>query len=64
MVDDSELDSIIASVASQNPASVQAYKHGSPQALGYLVGRVMKESGGRASAAEVQKRLREYLLDQ
>ena len=44
-----------------NPAAVADYRAGKAQAVGFLVGQVMKASRGRANAALVQAALRERL---
>ncbi len=48
-------------VVAANPAAVADYRAGKAQAVGYLVGQVMKASRGQANAALVQAMLRERL---
>jgi aspartyl-tRNA(Asn)/glutamyl-tRNA(Gln) amidotransferase subunit B len=44
-----------------NPAAVADYRAGKAQAVGFLVGQVMKATGGQANAALVQAAVRERL---
>jgi aspartyl-tRNA(Asn)/glutamyl-tRNA(Gln) amidotransferase subunit B len=44
-----------------NPAAVADYRAGKPQAVGFLVGQVMKATRGQANAALVQAAVRERL---
>jgi aspartyl-tRNA(Asn)/glutamyl-tRNA(Gln) amidotransferase subunit B len=44
-----------------NPAAVADYRAGKPQALGFLVGQVMKATRGQANAALVKAAVRERL---
>ena len=53
-----ELEAIIDKVINQNPKPVADVKNGELKAIGFLVGQVMKESGGKANPAETQKLLR------
>ena len=46
-----------------NPAAVADYRAGKQQAVGYLVGQVMKATRGQANAAMVQATVRERLDD-
>ena len=48
-------------VLSANPAAVGDYRAGKPQAVGFLVGQVMKATRGQANAGVVQAALRERL---
>lgn len=45
----------------KNPAQVGQYKSGKTQVLGFLVGQVMKASGGKANPGKVNELLREKL---
>lgn len=56
-----ELTSLIIQVLANNPKVVEDYRGGKENALGYLVGQVMKESKGQASPATVNKLLRDML---
>jgi aspartyl-tRNA(Asn)/glutamyl-tRNA(Gln) amidotransferase subunit B len=48
VTDQSQLESIIKEVLSQNPDAVQKYKSGKTQIIGFLIGEVMKKSQGKA----------------
>ena len=48
-------------VGMANPAAVADYRAGKAQAVGFLVGQVMKATGGQANAAMVQAAVRERL---
>ncbi|MDD4202995.1 MAG: Asp-tRNA(Asn)/Glu-tRNA(Gln) amidotransferase subunit GatB [Candidatus Omnitrophica bacterium] len=57
-----ELENIITQVLNSNKKSVTDYKSGKENALGYLVGQIMKETKGKANPGIVNKLLRERLL--
>ena len=59
--DVAELDPIIDLVLAANPGPVEQYRDGKQGLLGFLVGQVMKETGGTADARVVSERLREKL---
>ncbi|MBO4337869.1 MAG: Asp-tRNA(Asn)/Glu-tRNA(Gln) amidotransferase subunit GatB [Lachnospiraceae bacterium] len=62
MVSDEEsLQKTAALVISENEKSVADYKAGKKKAIGYLVGCVMKKTGGRADASLVRDILTEML---
>ncbi|KAB3532471.1 Asp-tRNA(Asn)/Glu-tRNA(Gln) amidotransferase subunit GatB [Alkaliphilus serpentinus] len=46
---EAELEAIIDKVLASNPQSVEDFRDGKKQALGYLMGQVMKETGGQAN---------------
>ena len=48
-------------VLAANPAAVADYRAGKAQAVGFLVGQVMKATRGQANAALVQAAVRERL---
>ena len=56
-----ELDPVIDRILSENEAQVAAYRGGKEGLLGFFVGQVMKETGGKASPQVVNERLREKL---
>jgi aspartyl-tRNA(Asn)/glutamyl-tRNA(Gln) amidotransferase subunit B len=56
--DTSELEAVVAEVIAANPAQVEQYRGGKQQVLGFLVGQVMKASGGRANPKLVNDLLR------
>jgi aspartyl-tRNA(Asn)/glutamyl-tRNA(Gln) amidotransferase subunit B len=55
------LDALIEEVFAANPAALADYHAGKPQAVGFLVGQVMKASRGQANAALVQTAVRARL---
>ncbi len=59
--DTAALAAAIDRVFAANPAAVADYRSGKPQAIGFLVGQVMKETRGQANAALVQRLVRERL---
>jgi aspartyl-tRNA(Asn)/glutamyl-tRNA(Gln) amidotransferase subunit B len=58
---DSELIVIVEQVIAENAKSVEDYRAGKQQALGFLVGQAMKLSKGKANPARVNELLREKL---
>ena len=48
-------------VLTKNPAQVGQYKEGKQQVLGFLVGQVMKASGGKANPGKVNELLKQAL---
>jgi len=59
--DASALEPIIKSVVEKNAKSVGDYRNGKLNALGYLVGQVMKETGGKANPALVNELLKKII---
>ncbi len=55
------LATAVADVLAANPAAIADYRAGKAQAVGFLVGQVMKATRGQANAALVQAALREQL---
>lgn len=56
--DEGALDKIIDEVLMKNPAQVAQLKEGKQQVLGFLVGQVMKASGGKANPGKVNELLK------
>ena len=56
--DEGALDKIIDEVLEKNPAQVAQLKEGKQQVLGFLVGQVMKASGGKANPGKVNELLK------
>ena len=56
-----ELKHIVNEVVNNNPKSVADYKGGNVKAIGFLVGQVMKLSGGKANPQVVNTLLKEAL---
>jgi aspartyl-tRNA(Asn)/glutamyl-tRNA(Gln) amidotransferase subunit B len=61
MSDDQEIAAVVARVIDGNAQAVVDFKGGKEQALTFLVGKVMRETRGRANPAAVNKLLREKL---
>jgi aspartyl-tRNA(Asn)/glutamyl-tRNA(Gln) amidotransferase subunit B len=60
--DEGSIDKIIADVLAKNPTQVAQLKEGKQQVLGFLVGQVMKESGGKANPGKVNELLKKKLV--
>jgi aspartyl-tRNA(Asn)/glutamyl-tRNA(Gln) amidotransferase subunit B len=61
IADVSELDPVIERILSENASQAEAYRGGKEGLLGFFVGQVMKETGGKANPKVVSDRLREKL---
>jgi aspartyl-tRNA(Asn)/glutamyl-tRNA(Gln) amidotransferase subunit B len=59
--DTAELEPVVERVLAANPGQVEAYRGGKEGLLGFFVGQVMKETGGKANARAVSELLREKL---
>ena len=59
--DEGALDQIIVDVLAKNPSQVAQFKEGKQQVLGFLVGQVMKSSGGKANPGKVNELLKKKL---
>jgi aspartyl-tRNA(Asn)/glutamyl-tRNA(Gln) amidotransferase subunit B len=59
--DEGEIAKIIEQVAKDNPKAVEDIKKGEMKAIGFLVGQVMKASGGKANPSLAQKLIRKHL---
>jgi aspartyl-tRNA(Asn)/glutamyl-tRNA(Gln) amidotransferase subunit B len=59
--DEGALDKIIDEVLAKNPMQVAQFKDGKQQVLGFLVGQVMKASGGKANPGKVNALLKKKL---
>ncbi|MEW9123217.1 MAG: Asp-tRNA(Asn)/Glu-tRNA(Gln) amidotransferase subunit GatB [Thermotaleaceae bacterium] len=58
ITDTKELETIVEAVLEENPKSVEDYHQGKEQALGFLMGQVMKQTKGKANP----QLAKEYLL--
>ncbi|MFO7952038.1 MAG: Asp-tRNA(Asn)/Glu-tRNA(Gln) amidotransferase subunit GatB [Bacillota bacterium] len=58
-----ELVPLVEQVIAENPEAVNSYCSGKEKALGYLFGRVMSLTGGRADPGEVNRFLKEKLKE-
>ena len=61
IADETELDPVIDQVLAAHQEQAAAYRAGKEGVLGFLVGQVMKETGGKANPRIVNERLREKL---
>ena len=61
MSDTSALDPLVDAVLAANPGQVEQYQGGKEGLLGFFVGQVMKETGGKANPKVVSDLLREKL---
>jgi len=59
--DSGALSKMVADVLAANPAQVEQYRAGQTKVLGFLVGQIMKASGGKANPAQVNELLKEQL---
>jgi aspartyl-tRNA(Asn)/glutamyl-tRNA(Gln) amidotransferase subunit B len=59
--DTAQIERWIEEVVEQSPVQVAQYKAGKTQVIGFLVGQVMKRSGGRAEPKTVQQLMRQAL---
>jgi aspartyl-tRNA(Asn)/glutamyl-tRNA(Gln) amidotransferase subunit B len=59
--DTGALEAAVSAALEANPAAVADYRAGKAQAVGFLVGQVMKATRGQANAAIVQEALRRRL---
>ncbi|MCL5942343.1 MAG: Asp-tRNA(Asn)/Glu-tRNA(Gln) amidotransferase GatCAB subunit B, partial [Actinobacteria bacterium] len=59
--DESELARVVARVVADNPGPAGEFRAGKEKALGFLVGQVMKLTGGRANPGLVNRLLKEEL---
>jgi aspartyl-tRNA(Asn)/glutamyl-tRNA(Gln) amidotransferase subunit B len=59
--DSAELEPVIDAILAANPGQVAAYKGGKEGLLGFFVGQVMKETGGKANPKVVNDLIREKL---
>jgi len=55
--DHSELEAVVEKVLAENPDSVEKYRSGATKVIGFLVGQVMKETGGKANPGLVNELL-------
>jgi aspartyl-tRNA(Asn)/glutamyl-tRNA(Gln) amidotransferase subunit B len=61
ITDSSAIESMVDAVIDANPEQAAEYRGGKARLLGFFVGQVMKESGGKANPAEVNRILKERL---
>jgi aspartyl-tRNA(Asn)/glutamyl-tRNA(Gln) amidotransferase subunit B len=61
--DEGAIEKIINEVLEKNPNQVTQFKEGKQQVLGFLVGQVMKASGGKANPGQVNELLKKKLRE-
>jgi aspartyl-tRNA(Asn)/glutamyl-tRNA(Gln) amidotransferase subunit B len=59
--DEAELDPVIDKILAANAGQVEQYRGGKEGLLGFFVGQVMKETGGKANPKVVSERVKEKL---
>ncbi len=59
--DEKELAALVEEAVRENPESVEDYRRGREKAIGFLVGQVMRKTGGRANPQLVNGLLRRIL---
>ena len=59
--DSKEIETLIKSVLSDQEANVEAYKNGNNKVFGFLVGQILKASGGKANPVLVNQILTQLL---
>jgi len=59
--DSGALEAIVDQVLAANPAQVEQFRAGQTKVLGFLVGQIMKASGGKANPAQVNELLKKKL---
>ncbi|MEW5803406.1 MAG: Asp-tRNA(Asn)/Glu-tRNA(Gln) amidotransferase subunit GatB [bacterium] len=60
--DEAELEKIIDHILTENPSVVEDWKKGKKQAMGFLVGQVMRATSGKANPALVNEILQRKLM--
>ncbi len=61
ITDTSAIEAIVDAVIAANPGQAADYRGGKDKLLGFFVGQVMKETGGKANPGQVNKLLKEKL---
>ena len=61
MNDDGELSAVVSGVLEANPDQVAELRSGKDKVLGFLVGQVMKATGGKANPKQVNELIRKSL---
>jgi aspartyl-tRNA(Asn)/glutamyl-tRNA(Gln) amidotransferase subunit B len=63
ITDTGAIDAVVDSVISANPGQAAEYRAGKHKLLGFFVGQVMKETGGKANPGAVNQALKKKLGD-
>jgi len=61
ITDSSAIESVVDQVIAANPGQVAEYKGGKDKLIGFFVGQVMKETGGKANPGQVNAILKDKL---
>jgi len=61
ITDAGAIEGIVDAIVAANPAQVEQYRAGKDKLLGFFVGQVMKETGGKANPQQVNELLRAKL---
>ncbi len=61
ITDTSAIEAIVDKVIEANPSQVEEYKGGKDKLIGFFVGQVMKETGGKANPGQVNALLKQKL---
>ena len=61
MSDAGELEAIIQHIVDDNPQQVEQYRSGKDKVFGFFVGKVMKETKGKANPQQVNQILKQKL---
>lgn len=61
ITDSTAIETIVDTVIAANPAQVEQYRAGKDKVLGYFVGQVMKDTGGKANPGQVNEILKRRL---
>ena len=61
LTDSGEIESIVDAVLAENPESITLFRSGRERAFGFLVGQVMKKTGGKANPKLVNELLKTKL---
>jgi aspartyl-tRNA(Asn)/glutamyl-tRNA(Gln) amidotransferase subunit B len=63
ITDTGAIEAIVAAVIDANPGQAADYRAGKEKLLGFFVGQVMKETGGKANPGQVNEIIRKMLAD-
>ena len=61
ITDSSAIESVVDQVIAANPGQVAEYRAGKDKLIGFFVGQVMKETGGKANPGQVNAILKDKL---
>ena len=63
ITDSGAIEAIVAAVIEANPSQAADFRAGKDKLLGFFVGQVMKETGGKANPGQVNEIIRKMLTD-